>query len=153
MKKYYPLAPLILIIIVINIFINNKKEILYFDGDKLENYVKIYQIDENSAVYTNYSEIYYFDKNQNKINLGLALKDRSITIDEIIEKTNYKDTAMDGGSIVAKNDSITNKIANIDFNIIKCNKLVVIPESGEVYRIKDIYIGDVDLENVCQDLD
>ncbi len=104
-------------------------------------------------MYTNYSEIYYFDKNQNKINLGLALKDKLITIDEIIEKTNYKDTAMDGGSIVAKNDSSKNKIANIDFNIIKCNKLVVIPESGEVYRIKDIYIGDVDLENVCQDLD
>lgn len=153
MKKLYLSALLFLIIIVITIFINNKKEILYFDGDKVENNIKIYQIDEQNAIYTNYSYLYYVDNEKNKIDLGVALKDELITIDEIIEKISYKDTAMDGGSIVAKNDSSKNKIANIDFNIIKCNKLVVIPETSETDRIKDIYIGDFDLENVCEKLD
>lgn len=153
MKKYYLLCLSILIVIAITIFVlflmNKKSMILYFDGQKTEQPIKIYQIDEKSVIYTNYSKLYYVNNKQNKVDLGIALDSKLITIDEIIDKVGNKKMAMDGGSIVAENNSSKNAIANIDFTIIKCHKDILVPETNEVYTITDVYIGNFALENVC----
>lgn len=153
MRKYYFISISIFIImgfVIVFLSLKNDKDlILYFDDSKIENNLNIYQIDEVSAIYTNYGKVYYVDGKHNKIDLGIALENNLITIDEIIDKMNYKDMAMDGGSIVATNDNSKNEISNIDFSIIKCNKLSLDSDTKEIHKIKDIYIGDYDLENVC----
>ena len=99
--------------------------------------IKLYELKENIAIYSKLDTIEYKD-NDNIINLKDALEDGKITIDDLISKMNYLNTANDGGSsYYESNDNFIGE----KFYLAKCNSL---EGNG---GIKDIFI-DTNEENI-----
>jgi len=96
---------------------------LVFSKEKsINNYAKIYQFEDGSKIYSEFSNI-YFRKNENEmINLSSALEQSLITIDDIISKMNYEGGYNDGGSQLYATKK-NNRLSNTDFMLIKCHTL------------------------------
>lgn len=85
-------------------------------------FVKIYELGNNSILYSEFKNIYYLpsDEKNNKIDLKNALEEKTVNIDEIISKLELVDELNDGGS---KLYISSNNISNIDFYLARCNKI------------------------------
>lgn len=130
---------------------SKQKTILFFEGQKLnDDFAKIYQLDEKNAIYSMYTEVKYIDKSGNKIDLGKALEEKLITIDEIVKKMEYVAALNDGGTIYYSYDVKNNNLANINFNLLNCDTRVVDNQTGEYIYIKNIYLSDKDIVDYCK---
>lgn len=103
---------------------NQSLNILEFSEKKSKNnYAEIYKFDDNSKVYSEFSNIDYIKEDGSKIRLSTALTENLITIDEIISKMKVE--------VDSENDNLKwysfnaekNNLADIDFIIVKCSEL------------------------------
>lgn len=103
---------------------NQSLNILKFSEKKSKNnYAEIYKFDDNSKVYSEFSNIDYIKEDGSKIRLSTALTENLITIDEIISKMKVE--------VDSENDNLKwysfnaekNNLADIDFIIVKCSEL------------------------------
>lgn len=89
---------------------------------------EVYKIDKDTTVYSTYSNPKFID-GEKEIDLTESLKEKKITIEDVISKMELYTAANDGGSMYYKSKEQ-------DFYLAKCNSL---PGNG---GIKDIYISD-----------
>lgn len=103
---------------------NQSLNILEFSEKKSKNnYAEIYKFDDNSKVYSEFSNIDYIKEDGSKIRLSTALTENLITIDEIISKMKVE--------VDSENDNLKwysfnaekNNLADTDFIIVKCSEL------------------------------
>lgn len=89
---------------------------------------EIYKLNEQTTIYSTFSNPQFIKENGNEIDLKEELNNNSISIDDIISLMDLYTTANDGESQIYKSK-------NQDFYLVKCNSL---PENG---GIKDIIIS------------
>lgn len=103
---------------------SDKKTILLLGNKKSGNdLLEIYQFEDGTKLYSEYTEINYRKDKKEIIPLKDALKDKVITIDKITDKLSFISSADDGGSMIYQYKNKTNDFANKDFVLIKCNTL------------------------------
>ena len=95
------------------------KNKLVFDGEPLNNsFFKIYQIDNNSTIYSVFPENKFQMENA-ILELKDALENKKITINDILNQMEYETSLNDGGTLIYKNKS--KKISSTDFYLISCH--------------------------------
>lgn len=102
------------------------KFIVFEPRDK---FYEIFKIDEDTTIYSTFSNPKYLDTKGNKTPLKEVLENKEITIDDIISDMIMYEAANDGGSAFYKSEDEKIYLA-------KCNSL---PGNG---GIKDIFISD-----------
>lgn len=120
----------VLLIIFICFFLYSfNSEKIIIKGQKLnDSYIELFNISGNQKIYSQFTEIEYVDKDNNKYELIDALKNNKITIDYIISKSEKIDELNDGGTKIYY---FNNRLFNKKIEIVKCNTL-----DG----VKDIFI-------------
>lgn len=139
-KIIIPVTVFIIIVgLVIAFLIIKGNGKLIIDDKKLnDSYIKLFEVSENSKVYSQFSNIKYKYK-KNEYALEEALKDNIVTIEKLMNGAKSKEALNDGGTIIYSFD---------DYKIIKCYKMNPIENN----YIKDIYIVDVNNEKEISDI-
>lgn len=119
------------------------KNKLLFDGEPLNNnFLKTYQLDEKSAIYSVFPENKYQTENE-ILELKDALDNKKITIEDIIAQMEYETSLNDGGTIVYTNKN--KKISSTDFYLIACHayKKNMTEYIEDYYIVTDYFMNDI----------
>ncbi len=100
-----------------------KKELIFCIDKVDNNFIEIYQFDDGSKVYSEFTNIEFRINDDEKINLSSALEQKSITIDYIVSKMVFETAANDGGSLLYKFNVGDNELSDTDFYLIRCHTL------------------------------
>lgn len=117
---------------------NSDRETLVLGTDLEDGLLKVYEFEDGTTLYSQFSMNYFYQNDGKLFSLEEALSRNLITVDKILQRTEFYTEANDGGSTVYRYSTEKRKYANRDFTIVKCNTL-----SGN----KDIILG-VDLNAI-----
>ena len=107
------------------------------------NWKKIYYIDEDNRNYYLYClEDLLVNVNKNYISLNIALKNKNITLEKVLNYLTERNWYNDGGTILYKDDG-EKKYSLEGFSVINCNAINKIG-SDNIYN-KNIYIGPISM--------
>lgn len=153
-KKIIILIIVVILVILTLLFIfSNKKEKVLLEGQKLNSsFIDIYDIDENSKMYSEYTDIKFIDKKGNATSLGDALKDGNITIDKLISNSDSRNDLNDGGTSIYYFDG-NKDLFDKKVDIVKCHHFSDnYSPAGDSGYITDVYIvADANkiIDNLC----
>lgn len=117
--------------------ISTKGNIELSGNKKMDGFYTVYKVDQDTTIYSTFSNTRFKDENNKVINLKDALEDKIITIENVISNMDNYETSNDGGSMYYKSK-------NGNVFLAKCNSL---PANG---NIKDIFItDDEEVLNYC----
>ena len=83
----------------------------------------IYEINENYKIYSRCGNIYYTDKNNNKIPLSEAIENYYITTWDIANKMEVYDAVFDGGTTIYQYNKKSESLSDSSFKLEICNKI------------------------------
>ena len=125
---------------------SQKKNHLVLEGESIKNnFIKIYQLDEKSSLYSVFPENKY-QVGDEMIDLKKALENKKITIKDIVDQIEYENSLNDGGTTVYKNKN--KKISSNDFYFVACHAY----KDNMTGYIEDYYIvNDYTRSDICNE--
>lgn len=117
----------------------NQPLLNFSDEKSSNNLAEIYTFPDGTKVYSEFANIEFVISDE-RVDLYDGFKLGKITIDEIISKMTYKDSANDGGSKIYYFEVGDNDLADRDFTLVQCHKIISIEDEILKYNT-DIIIG------------